>query len=161
MNNKSGNELLLGMVFYSLFTSDNGRFACSLASEMNIDSDEFESLIKSGCYSFLAFSQTKFEFEDFMLTQYEFEHLRGKNPLLHELLKDARKKAQSKWSNEFKLKISPQITAASCLPPPSKWDLTLARIEASVSCARFLNQTGQLEKSQQVLKVFAPEVIEP
>ena len=161
MNNKSGNELLLGMFFYSLFTSDNGRFACSLASEMNIDSDEFESLIKSGCYSFLAFAQTKFEFEDFMMTQHQFEHLRGKNPQLHELLKEARKKAQSKWSNEFKLKFSPQITGASCLPSPSKWDSTLARIEATVSCARFLNQTGQLEKSQQVLKVFAPEVIEP
>jgi hypothetical protein len=161
MNNKSENELLLGMVFYSLFTSNNGRFACSLASEMNFDSDEFESLVKSGCYSFLAFSQTKFEFQDFMMTPHQFDHLRAKNPQLHELLKDARKKAQSKWSNELKSKFSPQIAAASCLSPPSKWDLTLARIEATVSCARFLNQTGQLEKSQQVLKVFAPEVIDP
>ncbi len=39
-----------------------------------------------------------------------------------------------------------------------KWDLTLARIEATVSCARFLNQTGQVAKSIEILELFAPEV---
>jgi hypothetical protein len=159
MNNKSGDELLLGMVFYNLFSSDNGRFAFSLALEMNLGLEELESLVKSGCYSFLGFSQSKFSFEDYMMTQFDFERLRDKNPQLHEQLKDVRKKAQSKWSNEHKFKFKPQVEAAQCLPSPLQWDLTLARIEATVSCARFLNQTGQVAKSMEILKLFAPEVV--
>ena len=161
MNNKTGNDLLIGMIFYSFFTSGNGRFAVSLSREMAIDSEEFESLVKSGCYLFLAFAQSKFTIDDFMMTAHQFDHLRGNNPQLHEHLKEVRKKAQSKWSNEHKIKFLPQLASASCLPPPSKWDLTLARIEATVSCARFLNQSGHIEKSQEILKIFAPEVIEP
>ena len=159
MNNKSGNELLLGMVFYTLFSSDNGRFALSLAREMNLEVEELESLVKSGCFSFLGFAQSKFSFEDYMLTQFEFERLRAKNPQLHEQLKDVRKKAQAKWSNELKSKFTPQLQTAQCLPSPVEWDSTLARIEATVSCARFLNQCGQLEKSKQILKLFAPELV--
>ena len=144
MNNKSGDELLLGMVFYNLFSSDNGRFALRLAHEMNLEVEEFESLVKSACYSFLGFSHTKFSYEDYMLNQFNFERLREKNPQLHEQLKHVRKKAQAKWSNEYKNKFIPQLEAAQCLPSPLQWDLTLARIEATVSCARFLNQSGKL-----------------
>ena len=160
MNNTTGNNELRGMVFYRLFASDNGRFAVSLANEMKINSDEFESLIKLGCYAFLGFAQSKVEFEHYMMTQYEFEKLRSTNPSLHELLKDSRKKAQSKWSNEQKNRFRPQIDEARCLPEPPKWDLSLARIEATVSCARFLNQVGQVERSKLILNLFAPEVID-
>ena len=160
MNNKSGNELLLGLVFYNLFLSDNGRYAFSLAREMNLDLVGLESIVKSGCFSYLGFAQTKFSYEDYMMTQYEFEHLRAKNPHLHEQLKDVRKKAQAKWSNELKNKFTPQVEAAKCLPSPMSWDLTLARIEATVSSARFLNQVGQVQKSKQILQLFAPEVVE-
>jgi hypothetical protein len=158
MNNKSGDELLLGMVFYNLFSSDNGRFALGLAREMNLEVEELESLVKSGCYCFLGFSQSKFSFQDFMMSQFDFERLRAENPILHEQLKEVRKKAQAKWSNEYKIKFMPQVEAAQCLPSPLKWDLTLARIEATVSCARYLNQTGQVVKSMEILKLFAPEV---
>ena len=160
MNNKSGNELLLGLVFYNLFLSDNGRYAFSLAREMNLDLVGLETFVKSGCFSYLGFAQSKFSYEDYMMTQHEFEHLRAKNSNLHEQLKDVRKKAQAKWSNELKNKFTPQVEAAQCLPSPMPWDLTLARIEATVCCARFLNQVGQVQKSKQILQLFAPEVVE-
>jgi hypothetical protein len=158
MNNKSGDGLLYGLVFYNLFSSDNGRYAFSLSQEMNINLEELESLVKSGCFSYLGFAQNKFSYEDYMMTQYQYERLKSNNPHLHEQLKDVRKKAQAKWSNELKNKFTPQVEAAQCLPTPMQWDLTLARIEASVSCARFLNQVGQVQKSKQILQLFAPEV---
>jgi hypothetical protein len=158
MSNISNDKLFLGMIFYSLFVSENGRFVSSLANELDISTDEIENLTKQGCYAFLGYSQTKFDFDHYMMSQHEFDHLRNKNPALHDLLKEERKKAQSKWSNERKSKFLPQMAAALCLPKPSQWDLTLARIEASVSCARFLNQAGQVDNSKHVIKIFASEL---
>jgi hypothetical protein len=151
------NKLLIGMFFYSLFKTGKGRLTITLVEELGLNQSELEELTKTGCFAFISYSQKTHDFNDCMMTQQSFQSLRVSSPELHTALRDFRKKAQSRWSTEHKRLFAPQIDPKNISSTPDKWELYLAKAEATANCARLLKQAGQTDKLNNLLTIFAPE----
>ena len=146
---------LLGFVFYRMFDQRHGLHAMALAKVMGIVEDDLEKLLRKGCYVNFSYINGKAKLEDLLMTQHKFEQLRSANPSLHLQIKEARQKAQARWSNDKKTKIETVFISAVVLPNPVRKDIELAFHSACNLCASQLRSVGKMEEADAVLELIA------
>ena len=158
-------EKLMALLIYTLFKKPEGLDAFYIADILGMNSKEsdgfydeladqdepLKSWIRLGGKVNFAWLENHGHLEWLTMGQYQFEHLRSKEPLLYAEMKMLRDKANKRWSNDWK-QIQPKILTAKSLirMKPSQDSLDLTWQSMVSSCARKLQQCNMPVEAKKI-----------
>lgn len=158
-------EKLMALLIYTLFKKPEGLDAFYIADILRMNSKEDDSFydeqadqdeplkswIRLGGKVNFAWLENHSHLEWLTMGQYQFEHLRSKEPTLYVEMKMLRDKANKRWSNDWK-QIQPKILTAKSLMSmkPSLDSLDLTWQSMVSSCARKLQQCNMPVEAKKV-----------
>lgn len=158
-------EKLMALLIYTLFKKPEGLDAFYIADILRMNSKEDDSFydeladqdeplkswIRLGEKVNFAWLENHSHLEWLTMGQYQFEHLRSKEPTLYVEMKMLRDKANKRWSNDWK-QIQPKILTAKSLMSmkPSLDSLDLTWQSMVSSCARKLQQCNMPAEAKKI-----------
>lgn len=167
--NPTLSEKLTALMIYMLFKNPEGLDAFYIADSlgMNLNTgDEFfdeaadpdeplKSWIRLGGKVNFAWLENHGALEYLIMGQHPFEKLKIEDPILHAKMKGIRHKANTRWSNDWKI-IQPKILAAKSLMnmKPSHDSLDLTWQSMVSSCARKLQQCNMPAEAKKIRELF-------
>jgi len=158
-------EKLLSLVIYLLFKQPDGLDAFCLADLLGMNSKESDDFynetedpneplkdwIRLGGKVNFSWLENHGPLEFLTMGQYQYEILRGKDPILYEKIKLIRDKSNKRWSNDWKQIHSKILTAKSLIKiKPNYESLDLTWRSMVSSCARKLQQINKQDEAMKI-----------